>query len=280
MDGSISTPDSRPADDFVIDQGWERYTAEDHAIWRRLFERQSALLRGRACKEYLDGLAATGAAAVGIPHFERASEILQRATGWRIVAVAGLVPDDVFFWHLANRRFPVTNWIRAPEQMDYLQEPDVFHDFFGHVPVLMNPVFAEYMRAYGEGGLKALRLDALRYLARLYWYTVEFGLIRGDDGLRIYGSGIVSSRTESVYCLDSAEPNRIAFDLLRVMQTDYRIDDLQAVYFVIDDFQQLFDATRPDFTPYYARLRERPDLAPETVLPSDFLITPSNPTGR
>ena len=280
MDGSISNPDSRPAEDFVIEQGWERYTAEDHAIWRRLFERQSALLRGRACKEYLDGLAATGAAADGIPHFERASEILQRATGWRIVAVAGLVPDDVFFWHLANRRFPVTNWIRAPEQMDYLQEPDVFHDFFGHVPVLMNPVFAEYMRAYGEGGLKALRLDALRYLARLYWYTVEFGLIHGADGLRIYGSGIVSSRTESVYCLDSPEPNRIAFDLLRVMQTDYRIDDLQAVYFVIDDFQQLFDATRPDFTPYYARLRERPDLAPETVLPSDVLITPSNPTGR
>jgi phenylalanine-4-hydroxylase len=272
MDGTILTPDSRPADDFVIDQEWARYGAEEHAIWRRLFERQSALLRGRACREFLDGLAATGAAADGIPEFERASDILEKATGWRIVAVAGLVPDDVFFWHLANRRFPVTNWIRAPEQMDYLKEPDVFHDFFGHVPVLMNPVFAAYMQAYGEGGLKALRLGALPYLARLYWYTVEFGLIRSGDGLRIYGSGIVSSRTESVYCLDSSEPNRIAFDLMRVMQTDYRIDDLQAVYFVIDDFRQLFDATRPDFTPYYAALRERPDLAPETVLPGDILI--------
>ena len=272
MDGTILTPESRPADDFVIGQGWDRYGAEEHAIWRALFERQSALLRGRACTEFLDGLAATGAAADGIPDFERASDLLERATGWRIAAVAGLVPDDVFFWHLANRRFPVTNWIRAPEQMDYLQEPDAFHDFFGHVPMLMNPVFAAYMQAYGVGGLKALHLGALPYLARLYWYTVEFGLIRGGDGLRIYGSGIVSSRTESVYCLEGAEPNRIAFDLLRVMQTDYRIDDLQAVYFVIDDFQQLFDATRPDFTPYYDALRERPDLAPETVLPSDILI--------
>ena len=277
MDGTILTPEGRPAEDFVIDQGWERYTAQDHAIWRRLFERQSALLPGRACKEVLDGLAATGAAADGIPRFEAASDILEKATGWRIVAVAGLVPDDVFFWHLANGRFPVTNWIRAPEQMDYLQEPDVFHDFFGHVPVLMNPVFADYMRAYGRGGLKALRLGALPYLARLYWYTVEFGLIRSDDGLRIYGSGIASSRTESVYCLESPAPRRIAFDLLRIMQTDYRIDDLQAVYFVIDDFRQLFDATRPDFTPYYAALKQRPDLVPETALDSDRLIAPNAP---
>lgn len=274
MDGNILTPDGRPADDYVIDQGWDAYAAEDHAIWRALFERQSALLPGRACREYLDGLAATGAAADGIPRFDKASELLERATGWRIVAVAGLVPDDVFFWHHANRRFPVTNWIRTPEQMDYLQEPDVFHDFFGHVPVLMNPVFADYMCAYGRGGLKALRLGALPYLARLYWYTVEFGLIRSGDGLRIYGSGIASSRTESVYCLESPKPNRIAFDLMRVMQTDYKIDDLQAVYFVIDDFQQLFDATRPDFTPYYAALRGKPDLTPETLLDTDISITP------
>lgn len=273
MDGPILTPDSRPAEDFVIGQGWDRYGAAEHATWRALFERQSALLRDRACEAFLDGLAATGAAADGIPDFERASDLLDKATGWRIAAVARLVPDDVFFWHLANRRFPVTNWIRAPEQMDYLQEPDVFHDFFGHVPMLMNPVFAAYMQAYGRGGLKALGLGALPYLARLYWYTVEFGLVRGGDGLRIYGSGIVSSRTESVYCLESPEPNRITFDLLRVMQTDYRIDDLQAAYFVIGDFQQLFDATRPDFTPYYEALQKRPDLAPGAVLPSDILVS-------
>jgi phenylalanine-4-hydroxylase len=187
--------------------------------------------------------------------------------------VSGLVPDDVFFWHLANRRFPVTNWIRTPQQMDYLQEPDVFHDLFGHVPMLTNPVFANYMQAYGRGGLKALRLDALHYLARLYWYTVEFGLIKTGDGLRIYGSGIVSSHTESVYCLEDPAPNRIGFDLLRIMQTDYRIDDLQEVYFVIDSFDQLFDATRPDFTAYYTDLRLRDDLTPQTILETDTLIS-------
>jgi len=271
------TEHGRPADDYVIDQGWDGYSAEDHAIWRALFERQSALLPGRACDAYLAGLQTLGADAGGIPDFARASDILERATGWRIVAVAGLVPDDVFFWHLANGRFPVTNWIRRPEQMDYLQEPDVFHDFFGHVPLLTDPVFADYLRAYGRGGLKALRLDALRYLARLYWYTVEFGLVRSAGGLRIYGSGIVSSRSESVWCLESPEPRRFAFDLLRIMQTTYRIDDLQRVYFVIDDFEQLFAATRPDFTPYYELLKTRSDHTPETVLPTDRPVPPNPP---
>ncbi len=269
---SLKTP---PSDDFVVEQGWQGYDAGAHAIWRELFERQSRILPGRACREFLDGLDGLGVAADGIPDFARLSDILDRATGWRIVAVPGLVPDDVFFWHLANRRFPATHWIRTPEQMDYLQEPDVFHDIYGHVPMLMNPVFADYMQAYGRGGLKALGLDALPYLARLYWYTVEFGLIRTADGLRIYGSGIVSSRTESVYCLESPTPNRIAFDLMRIMQTDYRIDDLQDVYFVIDDFAQLFDATRPDFTPYYADLKTRPDHATTTVLPSDTSVPPN-----
>ncbi|MEE8332827.1 MAG: phenylalanine 4-monooxygenase [Alphaproteobacteria bacterium] len=277
MAGKALTRDGRPDDDFVIGQDWGRYTAQDHETWRTLFDRQSALLPGRACDAWLDGLKALGLGADGIPDFARASDILDRATGWRIVAVAGLVPDDIFFWHLANGRFPVTNWIRAPAQMDYLQEPDVFHDFFGHVPMLTNPVFADYLRAYGRGGLKALGLGALGYLARLYWYTVEFGLIRSDDGLRIYGSGIVSSRTETVWCLENPAPKRFAFDLRRIMQTDYRIDDLQQIYFVIDDFEQLFKATRPDFTPYYERLKQLPDLTLETVLPDDKPVPP-NPT--
>ncbi len=264
-------PDSG-ADDYVIVQGWGNYTEQDHAVWRALFERQSALLPGRACQEYLDGLAGLGVAADGIPDFERLSDILERTTGWRIVAVPGLVPDDIFFGHLAARRFPATNWIRQPAQMDYLQEPDVFHDVFGHVPLLMNPVFADYMAAYGRGGLKALRLGALPKLARLYWYTVEFGLIRTGAGLRIYGSGIVSSRTESAYCLESPKPKRIAFDLLRIMRTEYRIDDLQDGYFVIDSFDQLFAATGPDFTPYYETLKGLSDVPPGAVLPEDELI--------
>jgi phenylalanine-4-hydroxylase len=214
-------------------------------------------------------MAGLGIVCDGIPDFARLSDHLERATHWRIVAVPGLVPDDVFFRHLAGRRFPATNWIRRPEQMDYLQEPDVFHDVFGHVPMLMNPVFADYLQAYGEGGLKALRLGALHRLARLYWYTVEFGLVRTPEGLRIYGSGIISSRAETLYCLDSAKPNRLAFDLRRVMRTKYRIDDLQETYFVIEGFDHLFAATRPDFAPIYEALAGLPDIEAGAVLAED-----------
>ncbi len=270
-------PELTPAEiarneDFVIPQGWASYGAEDHAIWRALFERQSKLLPGRACGEYLRGLEQLGVAADGIPDFERLNDILEPATGWRVVAVPGLVPDEVFFRHLANRRFPATNWIRAAEQMDYLQEPDVFHDVLGHVPMLVHPVFADYMAAYGRGGLKAAGLGALGHLARLYWYTVEFGLIRREEGLRIYGAGIVSSRAESVYCLEDPKPRRIAFDLLRVMRTDYLIDRFQDTYFVIDGFDQLFEETRPDFTPLYARLAETSDIAPDGTVPGDRIV--------
>ena len=159
-------------------------------------------------------------------------------TGWRVVAVPGLVPDDVFFEHLAHRRFVAGRFIRKPEQLDYLQEPDVFHDLFGHVPLLSDPVFADYMQAYGLGGLKALRLNALEKLARLYWYTVEFGLIAEPGGLRLYGAGILSSFGESQFALDDPSPHRIKFDLMRVMRTRYRIDDYQQNYFVIDNFEE------------------------------------------
>ncbi len=270
MTAAAEAPEARG--DHVIEQGWAEYGELDHAIWRRLFERQSKLLPGRACAAYLEGLDALGVAAEGIPDFERLSDILERTTGWRIVAVPGLVPDDIFFAHLADRRFPATNWVRRPEQVDYLQEPDVFHDIFGHVPMLMNPVFGDYMQAYGRGGLKALALGALDKLARLYWYTVEFGLIRTPEGLRIYGSGIVSSHGESLYCLDDPKPHRVLFNLMRVMRTQYRIDAFQECYFVIDSFDQLFDATRPDFTHYYEILGRLPDIEPGEVLAEDRLL--------
>lgn len=255
--------------DFVVEQNWQGYSQEEHAIWRLLFERQQRLLVGRACREYLDGLDGLEVAANGIPDFRRLSDILDRATGWRIVAVPGLVPDDVFFGHLARRRFPSTCFIRCRDQLDYLQEPDVFHDICGHVPLLMNPVFADYMQAYGEGGLKALGLGHLERLARLYWYTVEFGLIATPTGLRIYGSGILSSAGESVYCLDDPRPARLHFDLRRIMRTRYRIDDFQQLYFVIDDFQQLFEATRPDFAPIYREIAVLPDLEPTARIDDD-----------
>jgi phenylalanine-4-hydroxylase len=255
-----------------LEQDWNAYTPEQHATWRTLFRRQEAVLAHRACRPFLNGLKDLGVAAEGIPDFRRLNDALERATRWRIVAVPGLVPDDVFFAHLARRCFPATCFIRKPEQLDYLQEPDIFHDIFGHVPMLMNPVFADYMQAYGQGGIKALRLHNLAHLARLYWYTVEFGLIATPDGIRIYGSGIVSSKGESIYCLDDARPNRIAFDLLRVMRTRYRIDDYQESYFVIDSFEQLFAATQPDFTPYYAALDGVADLDPSAVIASDRVL--------
>jgi phenylalanine-4-hydroxylase len=255
--------------DYAIEQHWLDYSDDEHAIWRLLFERQQRLLTGRACGEYLDGLQGLGVAAQGIPDFRRLSDSLEQATGWRIVAVPGLVPDDIFFAFLAGRRFPSTCFIRRRDQLDYLQEPDVFHDICGHVPMLMNPVFADYMQAYGEGGLKALRLGHLEQLARLYWYTVEFGLIATDAGLRIYGSGILSSAGESVYCLEDSRPNRLRFDLRRVMRTQYHIDRYQETYFVIDRFDQLFAATRPDFAPIYREIAALPEIAPDAVLPGE-----------
>jgi phenylalanine-4-hydroxylase len=262
--------------DFTIEQPMEAYTEADHAVWRALFERQARLLPGRACAEYLEGLRGLGVAADGIPEFRELNGILSRATGWKLVAVPGLVPDPVFFEHLAHRRFPTTWWIRKREQMDYLQEPDVFHDLYGHVPLLMNPVFADYMQAYGRGGMKAERLGEIAHLARLYWYTVEFGLIRdasAPGGMRIYGSGILSSKAESIYCLDSLAPNRVGFDLTRVMRTRYRIDTFQKTYFVIDSFEQLFAATRADFRPYYERLHGLPDLGAGELIEGDTVIT-------
>jgi phenylalanine-4-hydroxylase len=256
--------------DYPIEQNWPGYGEDEHAIWRLLFERQQRLLVGRACRDYLDGLQGLGVAAGGIPDFRRLSDLLDRATGWRIVAVPGLVPDDVFFDFLARRRFPSTCFIRRRDQLDYLAEPDVFHDICGHVPMLMNPVFADYMQAYGEGGLKALRLGHLQELARLYWYTVEFGLIATPEGLRIYGSGILSSAGESVYCLDDRRPHRLRFDLRRIMRTRYHIDRYQQAYFVIDDFAELFAATRSDFAPIYREIAVLPEIAADCVLPGEI----------
>jgi len=259
----------------AIEQNWQEYSEEEHAIWRLLFERQQRLLARRACREYLDGLGGLGVEADGIPDFRRLSNVLDAATGWRIVAVPGLVPDDVFFAHLARRRFPSTCFIRRRDQLDYLQEPDVFHDICGHVPLLMNPVFADYMQSYGKGGLKAQGLGHLQRLARLYWYTVEFGLIATPEGLRIYGSGILSSAGEAVYSLEDPRPNRVRFELRRVMRTRYRIDAFQQTYFVIDDFRQLFDATRPDFTPIYRDIAALPDIEPDVLIDEDREFHPN-----
>ena len=258
----------------VVEQDWAGYSDEDHAVWATLFERQRALLPGLACREFLEAQDAMGMSADRIPRFADLNPVLEAATGWTLVAVEGLLPELDFFEHLANRRFPVTWWIRRRDQLDYLSEPDLFHDLFGHVPLLMNPVFADYMAAYGAGGVKAHGIgpEALVNLTRLYWYTVEFGLIRQADGLRIYGAGILSSKSESIHCLESPAPNRIGFDLERIMRTRYRIDTFQKTYFVIDSYEQLMDATRPDFAPLYARLAEQPSIPAGTVLDTDTVF--------
>ncbi len=261
-------------DDFTIDQHWERYSTGEHAIWKTLFERQMAVLPGRAAPEFLDGVAKLGLEPDSIPDFGRLSDALEKCTGWRIVAVPSLVPDPIFFDHLAARRFPAGQFIRRADQLDYLEEPDVFHDVFGHAPMLAHPVFADYMQAYGKGGQRALaEFGRLENLARLYWYTVEFGLIETRDGVRIYGSGIVSSRAESIYAVESPSPNRIHFDLERVMRTRYRIDDFQDSYFVIASFDELFAETYKDFGAIYRKLADGPTHRPGDVLDSDRVHT-------
>ncbi|HWU95852.1 MAG TPA: phenylalanine 4-monooxygenase [Sphingomonas sp.] len=270
----LDRPPEGASADWTIPQNWQAYTAEEHATWDKLYERQARLLPGRASQAYLNGLDALRLSESGIPNFEELSERLMKLTGWQVVAVPGLVPDEVFFDHMANRRFVAGNFIRRPDQLDYIQEPDVFHDVFGHVPMLADPVFADYLEAYGRGGNRALELGALKQLGRLYWYTVEFGLIREDGDLRIYGAGIVSSSAESVFSLESASPNRIGFDMKRVMQTDYRIDDFQQNYFVIPSFGELLRQTvETDFAPLYADIVGKPDIPIAEILPGDDVVT-------
>jgi phenylalanine-4-hydroxylase len=252
--------------DYTVAQNMSDYSADQQARWLRLVERQLALIPSRACKEFLD--AVNGLTALdmrrGIPNFDDVNIALKAATNWTLVGVPGLLPDDAFFTHLANRRFPVTVWLREEHEFDYIVEPDLFHDFFGHVPMLFTPIYADHLQAYGEGALKAKRLGGLDWLARLYWYTIEFGLIReGDDvkagagigDIRAYGAGILSSPKELIYALESNLPKRVPFDVMHSMRTPVLIDDVQSIYFVLESFQQLRDDTAPDFTPYYDELR-------------------------
>ena len=247
---------AQTVEDCIIDQGWERYTAEDHAIWRVLFERQQETLKGHVCQEYLRRPR-------GARHrlrrrariSSRMNARLRKLTGWEVVAVPGLIPSRPFFQMLANRQFPAGTFIRSREQLDYLEEPDIFHDVFGHVPLLTNPAYADYMNEYGRIGLRAVEHKGVKFLARLNWYTIEFGLIRKPEGIRIYGAGIVSSYGEAKYVVEDPSANQLAFDLDRVLRTGYYIDDFQATYFVIDRFEDLFDLLkRADFTALFDKV--------------------------
>ncbi len=265
--GSGESTDYTP---YIIDQGWGDYTAEEHGTWALLYKRQRELLKDRACPEFLDNLDRLGIDDSQIPDFQRLSATLKELTGWEVVAVPGLIPDLPFFQMLAERKFPAGHFIRKRAQLDYIEEPDVFHDVFGHVPLLAHPVFADYLEAYGKGGLRAHEAGTIKNLARLYWYTVEFGLINTAEGLRIYGAGILSSSGESQFSLHDHSPHRLKFDLKRVMQTNYRVDDYQQSYFVIEGFEQLFQETYQDFAALYEDIKAHPrQIAPDEILAED-----------
>ncbi|AIT80815.1 phenylalanine 4-monooxygenase [Novosphingobium pentaromativorans] len=262
------------SDDYTVGQDWHAYTPQMHERWRRLHARQSALTDRYACRSFREGLARLDCAE-GIPRFEDANAILGPATGWQLVAVPGFIPDAVFFDHLAHRRFPVTRWVREEHELDYLVEPDVFHDFFGHVPMLLDPAIADFLELYGKAGERAMAMDALPMLARIYWYTIEFGLVREGDELRVFGAGIISSHSETVYSIDDSGVLRLPFDPVRVMRTGYMIDDFQKTYFVLESLPQLIDdLVGLDFGPVYEQWRDAPALPAGESLPGE---TPYNP---
>lgn len=268
---------SRAHSDFTVEQSWHHYSAADRELWRRLYARQSELMPRYACREFAQGLART-ACADDIPDLDHISDALERASGWRLVAVPGFIPDEQFFRHVAARRFPVTVWLRKPEEFDYLVEPDLFHDFFGHVPMLFDRRFGDFVQRYGEVGLQALAAGTLPMAARLYWYTVEFGLMDGDgdgsDGLRAFGAGILSSHGETPYAVESDKPRRLRFVLERCMRTRYRIDDYQKTYFVIRSLDELGETMAQDFPALFQHLRGEAGLQPDRLYPGDVTVPP------
>jgi phenylalanine-4-hydroxylase len=251
------------ASDWTIPQNWERFTPAEHGVWDLLFARQQEALKGRAVTDFFGGLDVLRLSRPGIPDFDELNERLFARTGWTIVSVPGLVPDEIFFAHLSRRRFPAGNFIRSADSLDYIEQPDVFHDVFGHVPLLAQPAVADFMQAMGAEGLAALAAGALHRLARLYWYSVEFGLAREAGETRIYGAGLLSSFGESHYALESPLPRRAPFDLKQVLQTRYRSDAFQEGYFVIDSFDSLLRVLADaDLGALYRDLAGTEDLDP------------------
>lgn len=265
--------DAQTVEECIIDQNWAAYSPQDHHTWGTLFNRQLETLRGKICQEYLDGIKTLKLSADQVPDFEKMNRYLRAATGWEVVPVPGLIASRPFFSMLANRQFPAGTFIRTPEQLDYLEEPDIFHDVFGHVPLLSNPSYSEYMQAYGKGGLRAMDHKGIKYLARLNWYTIEFGLIKSAGDYKVYGAGIMSSFGEAKYVINDPSPNIIQFDLERVLRTGYYIDDFQATYFSIDSFEALFkECVERPFKPLYKSCREAPMLTPFELLASDCVL--------
>lgn len=255
--------------DYTVPQDHGSYSDAMHDRWRRLYARQHALAQTHAAPQFLAGLDRLDCAH-GIPSFDHANRVLEAATGWQLVAVPGFIPDEAFFDHLANRRFPVSRWLRDEHELDYLVEPDVFHDFFGHAPMLLDPVFADFLTLYGKAGPRAIAMGGLDMLARVYWYTVEFGLIDEGQGLKAFGAGIVSSAGETVYSVTDPDVVRLRFAPERIMRTAYAIDSFQKCYFVIDGMEQLMRGLVDlDFGPLYEQWRDAEPVPAGATLPDD-----------
>lgn len=270
----FDTPPPGVAPDWTMPQQWDQFTPEEHAAWDQLVARQSRAFKSLACRSFLTGLDILRLSKPGIPDLRELNPRLQAATGWTIVPVPGVIPNEPFFEHLAERRFPAANFLRSAQSLDYSEEPDMFHDLFGHLPMLTDPAFAEFMVAYGKAGLRAQTLDATDYLGRLYLHTVEFGLVHEDGELRGFGAGLLSSYAETVHAVTAPGVRRLRFDLPRVMRTDYIFDTFQKTYFVIESFEHLLKvAEETDFQPIYERLQHEPLLAPDEDCDGDVPFT-------
>lgn len=266
----FDTPPEGVAPDWTMPQNWHGFTPAQHATWRRLFDEQSAALAGYACKDFLRGLDILRSVEPGVPDFAELNRRLGAATGWEIVAVPGWIPNQPFFEHLANKRFPAANFLRPPEQLGYSEEPDMFHDIFGHVPMLTNPAFSDFLVAYGKAGLRAEGLGASDFLGRLWLYTTEFGLVVEEGELRAFGGGLLSSYSETLRSLTSDQPRRIWLDIERVMRTKYHFDEFQRIYFVVEGFEELLRATEEtDFAAIYRRIADEGPLEPDDAFPGD-----------
>lgn len=264
---------AQTVEECIIEQNWGAYSASDHNTWKTLYNRQLETLKARVCEEYLEGLKTLHLVADTVPDFAQMNKYLRAATGWEVLAVPGLIASKPFFSMLANRQFPAGTFIRTPEQLDYLEEPDIFHDVFGHIPLLSNCAYANYMQEYGRAGLAALEHKGIKFLARLNWYTIEFGLIKNNGEVKAYGAGIMSSYGEAKYLFNDPSANWLQFEIDRVLRTGYYIDDLQASYFTIDSFESLFKQCieRP-FIPLYEKFRAMPALTPFEIVEGDTVL--------
>jgi phenylalanine-4-hydroxylase len=241
------------------------YSPEENSIWEILYHRQLEIVKTRACEEYLRGLELLNLPSTQVPQCAEVSIILKEKTGWSVVPVPALIDFDEFFTLLANRQFPAASFIRSREDLDYLKEPDIFHEIFGHCPLLTQPIYADFMQAYGEIGLHVTHAERV-LLARLFWFTIEFGLIETSKGLRIYGAGILSSKEETIYALESKIPERKTFSALDVLRTSYRYDMLQKIYFVINSYENLFNLIKTNMLELVQeakQLGEFPDIPPQ-----------------